>query len=1307
MMRSKATAKHRIAALGMAAALILSIAPVNALADDEIGEYKVGDTFTSESADAELPENIPENTKWVGPEEVITPDIEAGPICGLKEDTAYWTGKWDKYYEKADYENLVSKNTYYATDDGKHVSTEENVLLGYTFQRKTYSGYNTVDYTGTTYYKKTSSNNGYGPGPGGPGGNHDRYEKVNPAEYTGDLYGYDQEGWYGGTYVLLTPKYGTVYSVETYTTHTHGDSCYPVKDRTYVWTLKGYTVDSVTIEDHIADQGKLVAKVTGDAVSYQWYMDGNTAIVGATGAELNAFNEAHEAVVTAGHSYTVKAYGYQDTTGKTSKAVNGQYYTELKNGGFETPKVVGGDGFYQYDNGTDGLYWKTTSSDPRVELFVKGSYWHFLNDGEDINEGADKVTSGINNQAAELNAEQPGALYQDVLTEPGSTLHWSFVHRGRYSNNTMVLVIDNVTNGTSNISDRKNIAEEYVQATATDYLTWSYHKGSYVVPAGQYVTRFYFVSVNDDGNSQGNYLDNVTFSATKAPDPVKTYGYTINYYVDGDKQSADTETGDANEGAVVNPSKMLTYMNQYDGNYDVDNLPGLTITTDSSKNVLDLHFTTPSYTVEYYTIKNGNTTKIATPDGAQETGKAVYGTTVSKTSLSGIPTEISEGNETYQEVDHDGNSITMTRDGENVVKIYFEYKAPDYKHISYAWTNDTPKYATSRPVDAVLPAADNEILDLSTYEVKSLPTTAEKDWEISGWFTDSEGTIPYDAATTVLHDNDVLYARLVKKASQTFNVYYMWANGSEILPTVNLPENQRNIELDDLHKITVSRLTGLPEGYTFEGWYRDAAHTDSFDDADLSNVNGDITLYAYITYKAPEHPYTVVYEYFRSSNGGKFTSVGKETIVDKTMITKAKADSITTETIQAEAPAVKEYGGVKYAIGSRGTDCIMSGNWSSNDLTYTVNYYYSTYTEGSLTIKKIVSGLSDTKLLKDLTFSVYAGSNETLVADETPVATVSYKDFRDGKYTIKDLPVGTYTVTETNGEVAGYTWDVTKTSHVVSILDTTGVGEAYFLNKYTEKTYNIYFDGNEHGTITYGGQRWTIQEDYEEVNGESRSTGKEAWTHKTDDATVAGAVAGKNQTRYILPFSKLNGVGKSIPMPTVTAEEGYKVLDGWFTGADGSGEKFTTPADAVAYMDAKGETSVVYYAQYEGSGDSGNGGETPGGGETGGGETPGGGETGGGETPAPTPSTPSGPADDGHLIETLPDADVPKSEIPDDDVPLTDVPEENVPMEELPDGDIPLADVPQTGDPSAWLLLAAAVSGCGLALLMNKRKKAE
>ena len=116
MMRSKATAKHRIAALGMAAALILSIAPVNALADDEIGEYKVGDTFTSESADAELPENIPENTKWVGPEAKYTYAEE--PSCEMDEGEVKWSEEWTEISE-ADYKALDT--TLYTDDQHKKV----------------------------------------------------------------------------------------------------------------------------------------------------------------------------------------------------------------------------------------------------------------------------------------------------------------------------------------------------------------------------------------------------------------------------------------------------------------------------------------------------------------------------------------------------------------------------------------------------------------------------------------------------------------------------------------------------------------------------------------------------------------------------------------------------------------------------------------------------------------------------------------------------------------------------------------------------------------------------------------------------------------------------------------------------------------------------------------------------------------------------------------------------------------------------------------------------------------------------------
>ena len=53
-----------------------------------------------------------------------------------------------------------------------------------------------------------------------------------------------------------------------------------------------------------------------------------------------------------------------------------------------------------------------------------------------------------------------------------------------------------------------------VQAVLSDEAgRWTYHYGDYTVPAGQYVTRFYFVAVAAaNGNlSNGNLLDNISF----------------------------------------------------------------------------------------------------------------------------------------------------------------------------------------------------------------------------------------------------------------------------------------------------------------------------------------------------------------------------------------------------------------------------------------------------------------------------------------------------------------------------------------------------------------------------------------------------------------------------------------------------------------------------------------------------------------------------------------------------------------------------------------------------------------------------
>ena len=45
-----------------------------------------------------------------------------------------------------------------------------------------------------------------------------------------------------------------------------------------------------------------------------------------------------------------------------------------------------------------------------------------------------------------------------------------------------------------------------------------------------------------------------------------------------------------------------------------------------------------------------------------------------------------------------------------------------------------------------------------------------------------------------------------------------------------------------------------------------------------------------------------------------------------------------------------------------------------------------------------------------------------------------YVDFKDGSYTFKDLPVGTYTVTETNAGVKGYSLKVGGNNQTVEVV---------------------------------------------------------------------------------------------------------------------------------------------------------------------------------------------------------------------------------------------------------------------------------
>lgn len=79
--------------------------------------------------------------------------------------------------------------------------------------------------------------------------------------------------------------------------------------------------------------------------------------------------------------------------------------------------------------------WNTTAEENRVELFNKSSKAHMS--------ASDSTKNYIpdGKYAAELNADEPGSLYQVVNTMPSSAYLWGLDHRGRSGVDTMALVI--------------------------------------------------------------------------------------------------------------------------------------------------------------------------------------------------------------------------------------------------------------------------------------------------------------------------------------------------------------------------------------------------------------------------------------------------------------------------------------------------------------------------------------------------------------------------------------------------------------------------------------------------------------------------------------------------------------------------------------------------------------------------------------------------------------------------------------------------------------------------------------------------
>lgn len=331
----------------------------------------------------------------------------------------------------------------------------------------------------------------------------------------------------------------------------------------------GTTVDltgaTVTIEDTIKTDGCLKLKVTkagteitadhlkNAGYTVTWYKDNNEEVSRkkVTGDSYNTAEDGSWVNVTldngAQKTYTVKI---TDVNGnvvlQTASGVKVDYYDSLQNGSFETPQAQN-NGTYEphVPSGENGIVWKTTgvkngktdhielvstSSNKRCENNSRTTHkeaaeeWHNMDHTNTAN-----PNSGT--QYAELNAESMGALYQDVLTTPGSTMYWSVDHNGRRGTDTMAVVIMS-TKDAENITTQDQLIQaigdiqsgKYPGAQVTTNLegyveTWTTHSGQYAVPDGQYLTRYFFVAISTstNDNTVGNQIDNVWFDTTLPP----------------------------------------------------------------------------------------------------------------------------------------------------------------------------------------------------------------------------------------------------------------------------------------------------------------------------------------------------------------------------------------------------------------------------------------------------------------------------------------------------------------------------------------------------------------------------------------------------------------------------------------------------------------------------------------------------------------------------------------------------------------------------------------------------------------------
>ncbi len=333
-----------------------------------------------------------------------------------------------------------------------------------------------------------------------------------------------------------------------------------------IYTKKN--TDGLTVNNTVTENGLLTASYPEDpSATFTWFKskDQQTweeVTRSKVAGSMYNLTEDHKSVnvaVDQGEQtyYKVEVLGSNNEQLAESQPIFMNFYTEISsekaNGSFEYPIIT--EHQDQIPNGYSGFVWKTTGMgtgdkaghDIEVLNTRKNTV---LADTHNITEAKDGY------QFVEINCENFGALYQDVLTIPGSTLYWEYWHASRLlgqktdQTDTAALYIaptSEVEKMDISFNDLSSIKTYKVSSHKNSEVSlWEKVNGEYTVPEGQYVTRFFFVSEavgNTQNNKEtiGNFIDNVHFGFKLPPKDPDHGSLVVTKTISGDLSKADFE----------------------------------------------------------------------------------------------------------------------------------------------------------------------------------------------------------------------------------------------------------------------------------------------------------------------------------------------------------------------------------------------------------------------------------------------------------------------------------------------------------------------------------------------------------------------------------------------------------------------------------------------------------------------------------------------------------------------------------------------------------------------------------------------